>query len=378
MFERLSIRKKLLFSTMIIAMVPLFVIFIISIVQIKRMNNVAENDNRAMALNQLTTITQSVISVIKDHNDMITNSLKDSMNVVRDLIQKNGGLTFSGDTVPWKAVNPLTQETVDISLPKMQLGNTWLGQIDDMGQGVPLVDEISKMFGHTCTVLQRMNETGDMLRVATNVPGSDGKRTIGTYVPAVEPDGKPNPVVSTILAGNNYSGRAFVVDKWYITAYEPIFDSDKKIIGMIYIGDRMESDNELRNSIMDYVIGKTGYVCVLDSKGKYVISNKGERDGEDISGEQDSNGRYFIREMVDLALKLDGKNTVIYDYYWKNSGDAKARLKHASIGYFKEWDWIVISGAYEEEFFDAAHRINAIGKSNIRVILFVIALSFAG
>jgi hypothetical protein len=145
-------KKKTVVQYDDLAMVPLFVIFFISIVQIQRMNRVAENDNRAMALSQLTTISQSVMPIINDHNDMIMNSLKDSMNVARDLIQKSGGLTVSGDTVLWKAVNQLTQETVDSSLPKMQLVNTWLGQIDDMGQVVPLVDEISKNFGHTCTI----------------------------------------------------------------------------------------------------------------------------------------------------------------------------------------------------------------------------------
>ena len=30
--------------------------------------------------------------------------------------------------------------------------------------------------------------------------------------------------------------RAFVVDDWYITAYEPIRDVDDKIVGMLYVG----------------------------------------------------------------------------------------------------------------------------------------------
>jgi len=30
--------------------------------------------------------------------------------------------------------------------------------------------------------------------------------------------------------------RAFVVDDWYITAYEPIRDIQDKIVGMLYVG----------------------------------------------------------------------------------------------------------------------------------------------
>jgi len=35
--------------------------------------------------------------------------------------------------------------------------------------------------------------------------------------------------------------RAFVVDDWYIPAYEPILDIQEKIVGMLYVG-MMESE----------------------------------------------------------------------------------------------------------------------------------------
>ena len=63
-----------------------------------------------------------------------------------------------------------------------------------------------------------------MLRVATNVKKLDGSRAIGTYIPATNPDGKANKVIKTVLEGNTFYGRAFVVNAWYVTAYEPIWD----------------------------------------------------------------------------------------------------------------------------------------------------------
>ena len=48
-----------------------------------------------------------------------------------------------------------------------------------------------------------MNERGDMLRVATTVPDGQGRRAIGTYIPAIEPDGRPNPVVATVVRGDS-------------------------------------------------------------------------------------------------------------------------------------------------------------------------------
>jgi methyl-accepting chemotaxis protein len=129
-------------------------------------------------------------------------------------------LDFS-ETATWQAVNQYTKASKSIDLPHMTLGGEWLGQNADPGIPTPLVDEVKLLVGGTCTVFQRMNEAGDMLRVATNVEKLDKTRAIGTYIPAVNPDGQPNPVVSTLLARKTFRGRAYVVNAWYLTAYEP-------------------------------------------------------------------------------------------------------------------------------------------------------------
>jgi len=44
-------------------------------------------------------------------------------------------------------------------------------------------------------------------------------------------------VCATVLdKGEIYDDRAFVVDDWYITAYEPIHEPDGQIIGALYVG----------------------------------------------------------------------------------------------------------------------------------------------
>ncbi len=69
-----------------------------------------------------------------------------------------------------------------------------------------------------------------MLRVATNVIGDNGKRAIGTFIPATGPDGQPNPIVAAVLRGETFVGRAYVVNTWYMAAYEPLWDSQKNLI----------------------------------------------------------------------------------------------------------------------------------------------------
>jgi len=75
----------------------------------------------------------------------------------------------------------------------------------------------------TVTIFQ-----GD-LRISTNVLDQDGERAIGTRVSREVND-------SVLGQGKPWVRRAFVVNDWYRTAYEPIRDIDRNIIGMLYVG----------------------------------------------------------------------------------------------------------------------------------------------
>ncbi|UCD30183.1 MAG: cache domain-containing protein [Planctomycetota bacterium] len=75
----------------------------------------------------------------------------------------------------------------------------------------------------TVTIFQ-----GD-LRISTNVTKQDGTRAVGTRLSDV--------VYKKVLdQGGIWADRAFVVNDWYITAYEPIRDPTEKIIGALYVG----------------------------------------------------------------------------------------------------------------------------------------------
>jgi len=67
------------------------------------------------------------------------------------------------------------------------------------------------------------------LRISTNVRNEDGRRAVGTRVSK-----EVNQAV--LQRGEAWIDRAFVVNDWYITAYEPIRNIDNEIIGILYVG----------------------------------------------------------------------------------------------------------------------------------------------
>ena len=75
----------------------------------------------------------------------------------------------------------------------------------------------------TATIFQ------DDIRISTNVKNDDGSRALGTRVSEEVYD-------QVVLGGEPWIGNAYVVNNWYITAYEPIRDVYNRIIGILYVG----------------------------------------------------------------------------------------------------------------------------------------------
>lgn len=79
------------------------------------------------------------------------------------------------------------------------------------------------------------------MRIATNVQ-TNGVRAIGTTA---------NPKVSEkVLNGEMYAGLADVNGLQYLTAYQPIQDYNKKVIGMWFVGKPIEVINEIVTTIL--------------------------------------------------------------------------------------------------------------------------------
>jgi two-component system, NtrC family, sensor kinase len=89
-----------------------------------------------------------------------------------------------------------------------------------------LVDRIKEVAGvDTVTIF-----FGD-LRVSTNVMTEQGNRAVGTRV--------SQDVFETVLQqGRDYVGRAYVVNEWFITRYEPLRDYRGQVVGSLYVGAR--------------------------------------------------------------------------------------------------------------------------------------------
>ncbi|WMW24513.1 Cache 3/Cache 2 fusion domain-containing protein [Methanolobus sediminis] len=226
--------------------------------------------------------------------------------------------------------------------PEIVDGQMVLGENYVVNNNFEIVDNVKNMVGGTATVFQVMDR--EAVRISTNVINDEGERAVGTTV--------SQPVYDTVVnKGETFYGRAWVVNAWYLTAYEPIRNGAGEIIGILYVGILEDPFiNTIREHIGEIVVGETGYLYVMDSEGNVVIHPSME--GENV---------YEYDFTKDIINSKEG----IIAYEWEG------REKIAGYTYYEPNDWYIISTTYYEEF---AGPLLAIRNSLIMAVLVFVIL----
>ena len=96
------------------------------------------------------------------------------------------------------------------------------------------------------------------LRISTNVMTNGGDRAIGTRV-----SDEVNQAV--LQQGKTWIDRAFVVEDWYISAYEPIKDFWGRNVGILYVGLLEKRFLEARNRVIlaFFGIASVGFILIV-------------------------------------------------------------------------------------------------------------------
>ncbi|WP_321471334.1 cache domain-containing protein [Halarcobacter sp.] len=91
-----------------------------------------------------------------------------------------------------------------------------------------------------------------------------------------------------------------------------------------------------------------GYITILSGKGDYLSYFKEDTIGTNGFNLQDKDGNYYIRDIINFAKEKD-HGFLSYIASFKPNGKNENREKISYISYFKQWDWVILSGFYLEE-----------------------------
>ncbi|MDO8841269.1 Cache 3/Cache 2 fusion domain-containing protein, partial [Methanocalculus sp.] len=232
-----------------------------------------------------------------------------------------------------------------------QIINDQLVLIDNTGQqyvvngNYEIVDQVQGMVGGAATVFQVQGNQA--IRISTNVIGTDGRRVVGTPV-------SQEVYNAVVIRGETYYGTANVVGTDYITAYEPIRGPGGAVIGILFVGVREDATlGVVINDMRSTVVGKTGYIYVLDPKGTVIIHPTIE--GQSVAQHD------FVKQI------LSQKEGLIR-YNWEGAD------KITAFTYYEPLGWYIVAGADWEDFTDP---INGIRNAIVAILIGAIVIGGA-
>lgn len=108
-------------------------------------------------------------------------------------------------------------------------------------------------------------------------------------------------------------------------------------------------------------LGETGYLYIVDSKG--VLLMHPTREGESLWEEEDTDGEYFIRHVIEAA-----ETGGFTKYYFALPFQTTVAQKVVYAKTDKDWGWTIAAGTYMQDF-------NAPAKNILTTILLMLAIA---
>ncbi len=388
---KLNLKRKVLGLAFVAATLPILVMLLLTFQFEETVAREAVGELNQIADQSVKQFAKDVYVMCDAAHQMLLRNTQDDLTIAGNLLKETGPVELSDESVSWAARDQRTGDGVSLRAPKLLIGGRWVGQTTDLSQTVPLVDEAQRTIGSWCSILQRVGDQHDLLRVATSVeaqvaPNSPEaqkrRRATGVFIPSVNAEGKPDVVSTAIAEGRNYSGLVNVDGRWVIAAYSPLRDRQGNVIGAIEVAQKPEATQGLRNTIMKIRVGKSGYVAAVGGKGelrgRYIISLDGKRDGEDLLQYKDADGRFFLQDQFNRAMSQPPGEVTLERYMWQNPGEPAPREKIAALAYFAPWDWIISVGTYQDDYYQTRSKIHDITRALLIKLILAGVVLLAG
>ena len=372
LLQNLKLRPKLLIVGLLLTLAPLLFYSWAIYWQNNASLKISRSESLKMAWESLDYVVRGMHDMCETQDALIKQTLGGYLKILRDDIHARGDLKLADESVGWQAVNQANpQNRVSVTLPKMMIGETWFGHVTDTGKPVAAVDAIKALDQKiNCTIFQRMNPSGDMLRVATTLTDKEGTRLIGTFMAAVGPNGNPSPVVSALMKGRTYYGLADEGTGLIGGMYEPLFNNAGKLIGALHIGMPLDSGDAIKKYVHTVKLGQSAVsgAMVVDSTNTLILSPGGRSDGRKAS---DSTG---IQDLAKIR-QLTGGELLHQSIEAPANENGEKRPMIQSATCYQPWGWILAASAFEHEFMQGPESMVEINRHGSFVLAAVICVA---
>lgn len=319
--KKMSFRRQLLLRCGSIFLLIIIVYIAISTLMVKRSLQFSAEQNLSNITEALARTARSSYAIYQERVDY-------NLNVANEYVE---GLCHldSDQPVSFSAENQITGEIVPMSIPAFSCHRH--GEDMLISHNPELVDQITELIGGTVTIFQVVDE--GLLRISTSVKRRDGTRAIGTFIPT------DSPVYKTVMRGETFRGRAYVVDAWYITAYRPILNDHDEIIGVIYVGLNQGNLQALKDAVGQFQGGKSYYSSIVDTAGNIIMHPRWE--GLSIDEVKNTHADSAFNRIVAAIQSGTSTGSIRYAVTYENG---ESRMRQNYFQFIPEMQWVVVSG----------------------------------
>ncbi|MBR9726720.1 methyl-accepting chemotaxis protein [Shewanella intestini] len=228
---------------------------------------------------------------------------------------------------------------------------------EEVNGQVSKVDRFSKLTHGSATIFVR--EGDDFVRISTSLRKPNGQRAIGTKL------GTSHPAYQKIINGQEYEGYAKLFGKDYMSVYRPIFNSNKRVIGIMFIGfDISLTIEQIQQTVKELTIEKTGYYALIKNSDRTIIAHP-QLNADTAFSTNYTDGlsakQVFTTDTLKHFTGSDGQKMVSYTVH------------------IPKWDWTLVSFTKLNELTSGSAAllktiliIAAIGLVVISVLLYLV------
>ena len=213
-----------------------------------------------------------ILEFAKATDQLVMQQVKSGMNVL-----KTEGSRFG---------IPKQDETTTIG--EYTVPNLYLGS-NNQTLKYDLVDNLKNMIGGTATLFSKSGS--NYVRVSTNVKKDDGTRAIGTVLNS---EGR---AYANIEKKEAYYGLVNILNKPYLTGYEPILNNSNDVIGIWYVGFQLNALDKLKNLIENSRIVNNGFTALLDQNNDPIFYSNNVTAEQVSELSHNANSEWFLEEM---------------------------------------------------------------------------------
>ena len=230
---------------------------------------------------------------------------KDILNlasaVAEKMINDNSDIEKSENPeITIDAVDPYSRLPIKVKINEWQIDNS------SLLNNYLLVDEINKLTKVDVSIYQKSNK--GFVNVSTSLMNLSEERLVGDIIL------NSSPIVSSIEQGNQFLGRVFQRNAWYLASYRPLY-IDGKIEGLYYLGIKERIGRALKDIFAARTYFKTGFPFLITQQGSLLIHP--EKQGEDLSSTK------FFKDLI-----TKGKDSRVILYKWPENEHGKLFYLH--------------------------------------------------